>query len=184
MSKPDLILSAFLALAIALLLGAFFTQPAFFEWAFTRHANVASWVARPLLVLPLVWMAWRRSLAGILATVLAILTSMFWFPPPATPNPQVIAFLEMERAVLTAGWTASNIAALVLVLAWFVLLAAAFWRRSWQLGFVTAAAGAALKAAWSVIFSPEAGSAVLPFALGGVVVLGVALWLWRRRVTA
>lgn len=180
MTLTDRTLSAALALAIVALLWVFFTNPAFFDWAFTRHQNIASWLVRPLLVLPLAYAAWRRSLASILATVLALLSSMFWFPAPATPDPRVAAFLEMERAVLQAGWTPANIAALGLVIGWCALLCTAFWRRSWRLGLATAAAGAGLKAAWSLVFSPEAGGAVLPFALGGVVALALALWLARR----
>lgn len=184
MTKADLALSAVLAAAIAGLLAAFFTQPAFFDWAFARHSNVASWVVRPLLVLPLVWAAWRRTLAGILASVLAMLTSMFWFPAPVHPRADVLDFLAMERALLSAGWTPANIVGLLSVVGWVALLSAAFWKRSWKLGLATALAGAALKALWSVIFSPEAGAAVIPFAVGGAAVLAVTVWVWRRRIAA
>lgn len=184
MSKTDLALSAVLGAAIAVLLAAFFTSPAFFDWAFARHANVASWVVRPLLVLPLVWAAWRRSLAGILASVLAMLTSMFWFPAPVQPRAEVLNFLAMERALLSAGWTVANVVGLLAVVGWVALLSAAFWQRSWKLGLATALAGAALKALWSVVFSPEAGAAVLPFAIGGAVVLAITIWVWRRRFAA
>ncbi|WP_413204495.1 hypothetical protein [Rhodospirillum sp. A1_3_36] len=179
----DWLLAVGFAGLIGVFLVMFFTEPAFFDWAFERHQNLLSWVARPLLVLPLCYAAWRRSLAGVFATILAILTSMFWFPVPDAPVEKVSGFLAMERAFLTQGWTGQTLFGGAAVLAYTVALVAAFWHRSWGLGFAVAALGALLKGAWSLLFSPKAGDAVLPFATGGVIVLGLTILLLSRRTS-
>ncbi len=180
--KPqhDRHLSIILFLSILLLITAFFTNQAFFDWAFTRHQNTASWVARPILLFPFCYCAWHRSLAGIMASIFALLTSMFWFPAPDTPRDDVLRFLAMERDLLSQGWSAQNIAGLMAVLAYGWALAAAFWKRSWIWGLAVAAAGALGKSLWSLLFSPEAGLSVLPFALGGLTVLVLAVCVFRR----
>lgn len=178
--RADRLLAIVFAVFIVVLLAVFFTSETFFDWAFERHRNTASWVARPLLVLPFCYFAWRRSLAGVMASVLAILSSMFWFPPPTEPNAEVTEFLAMERSLLSQGWTAQTVFGALAVIAYCVALAAAFWKRSWVLGLAVAAAGALLKMLWSVLFSPEAGHAVFPFALGGLAVLVVIVLAIRR----
>ena len=50
------------------------------DWAYHRHENVLSWYVRPLFLLPLAWFAHRRSGWGIAATLVALATSMAWFP--------------------------------------------------------------------------------------------------------
>ena len=64
----------------------------FGDWAYDRHANVLSWYIRPLFLLPLAWFAYRRSGWGIAGTLVALATSIFWFPAPAQPDPQVLEF--------------------------------------------------------------------------------------------
>lgn len=178
--KMDLAGAVLFAGAILCLLVVFFSNEAFFAWAFERHQNTASWVARPLLVIPFCFFAWKRSLAGIMASVLAILSSMFWFPVPAEPGPDVLRFLAMERELLSSGWSPENIWGAVAVVLYCAALAAAFWKHSWKLGLIVAAAGAVLKSVWSIVFSPEAGGAVLPFAFGGLLFLVAAVLLVRR----
>jgi len=182
MTRTDLLLSTVLAVAIGALITAFFAVPTFFEWAFERHANTASWLARPLLLLPLIWAAWARRLSGVLASVLAILTSMFWFPAPADPAPRIAEFLAMERAFLTSGWTLATLLALGSVLTYGVLIVFAFWRRSWRMGLLVAAGGALGKVLWSLAMAPETGGMVVPFALIGLVFLAAVLVGLRRRL--
>ncbi|WP_417267016.1 hypothetical protein [Celeribacter baekdonensis] len=177
MSRRDVILSIVLTVALVAVLWLFFTNSAFFDWAFARHQNTLSWIARPVLVLPYCYCAWRRWLPGVMLSVLAIVTSMFWFPVPVAPREDVLAFLAMERALLQSGWTAANLLGALAVAVYFGLVALAFWRRSLWLGFVVVALGAGLKLLWSVLFSPEAGVAVAPFALFGVLLLGLVLAL-------
>ena len=53
------------------------------SWAWDRHHNILSWYVRPLFLLPFCFFAWRRSWVGTIGTVVALLTSMAWFPAPA-----------------------------------------------------------------------------------------------------
>ena len=70
------------------------------EWAWTRHHNPLSWYIRPLFLIPFCYFAWRRNLTGVAATLVALATSMFWFPALASPDPRVAEFLEAERQYL------------------------------------------------------------------------------------
>ena len=164
------LLTALLLGAIAAFLTALFASDAFFDWAFARHHNMLSWAARPLLVLPYIYFARRHSLNGILASVLALLTSMFWFPAPAETDPRVAEFLAMEQERLQAGLDLKNLFGLAAVLGYGWALAAAFWKRSLLIGGAVVVTGAAGKMVWSLIEGGVSGSVLLPFAIGGVVV--------------
>jgi hypothetical protein len=77
------------------------TRETFFEWAFQRHQNQLSWYTRPLFLIPFCYFAYRRSLAGIMISLFALLTSMFWFPQPEVVSEQVKEFLNFEKQYLT-----------------------------------------------------------------------------------
>ena len=154
----------------------------FLSWAWARHHNPLSWYIRPLFVLPFCWFAYKKSVAGVLLTIVAVLSSMFWFPAPAETDPRAAAFLAMEREYVTGGWTWAKTGMTALVPIWFVLLALAFWRRSWLVGLGVINAGALLKVAWSFHFGGEsAWSIVLPVAVGAVVCNGVILYVYARQ---
>ena len=51
----------------------------------------------------------KRSILGIVFTLIALVTSMFWFPKPETVGPQVKEFLEAEIEGLFGEWTLSKI---------------------------------------------------------------------------
>ena len=70
----------------------------FVAWAWARHHNVLSWYVRPLFILPFCYFAYKRSLWGITLTVVALATSMFWFPAPGRVDPGAAEFLAVERA--------------------------------------------------------------------------------------
>ncbi len=170
-----------LTTSIGVFLFVFFTNDAFFDWAFARHQNTLSWAARPLLLLPYGYFAFRRSLNGVLATVLAILTSMFWFPEPNSVDPQVTEFLALERERLEAGFDAGNLVAIPAVLFFLIGLAAAFWRRSLIWAAMVALSGAVAKVVWSLVVAPGSGGAIIPFAVGGALALCIGLWIVSRR---
>jgi hypothetical protein len=67
----------------------------FGTWAYDRHGNILSWYIRPLFLLPLAFFAYRRSGWGIAGTLVALATSMFWFPAPAVPDPRVEELLDV-----------------------------------------------------------------------------------------
>ena len=87
----------------------------FGSWAWARHHNVLSWYVRPLFLIPLAVAAYRRSGWGIAATLVALTTSMFWFPAPTATDPWVAQFLAFERDWLTGDWTIGKVALTLLV---------------------------------------------------------------------
>jgi hypothetical protein len=58
----------FLLLTILLVTVLAFSGP-FFDWAYARHQNQLSWYIRPLFLIPFCYFAYKRSLAGISATI-------------------------------------------------------------------------------------------------------------------
>jgi len=88
MKRTDVYLSAGtlgLALFAMVIVAATGSTGEFVAWAWERHHNVLSWYIRPLFVLPFAYCAYKRSLWGMTLTLLALATSMFWFPAPGRP---------------------------------------------------------------------------------------------------
>src|SRR5512134_1900372 len=133
----------------------------FLSWAWARHHNVLSWYIRPLFIIPFIYFAYRRSWKGMLVTVIALATSMFWFPAPATVSPAVEQFLAAELEYLTGAWTIQKILLTLVVPAFFILLGLAFWKRSWWWGVAVINLAAIGKVAWSVVEGGQSGWAVL-----------------------
>ena len=148
----------------------------FFAWAWARHHNVLSWYIRPLFIIPFIYFAYKRSWKGMILTVVALATSMFWFPAPATVDPMVAQFLDAELAYLTGPWTASKIALSMLVPAFFILLGLAFWKRSWWWGLAVINLAALGKIGWSVMEGGESGWAILVPAVIGMLVCDAAVY--------
>jgi len=156
------------------------------SWVWARHHNELSWYVRPLFILPFCFFAYRGSLWGILLTLLVFPTSLFWFPAPEHPTPRVEGYLAWERHFLLEGSVVARVTLLVLVAAFFVALATAFWRRSWLWGLAVINAGTMLKVIWSVAFGGETGWASLVPSLFTLAVTDAAIvlaarWLKRRR---
>jgi uncharacterized membrane-anchored protein YitT (DUF2179 family) len=175
------------AVAVAALL-ATGTMGPFLEWAWERHANVLSWYIRPLFVLPLALFAYRRSALGITVTLVALATSIFWFPAPAQVDPTIAEFLAFEWEWLTSGWTSEKVLQAVLAPASLTALCLVFWRRSLVLGLVVINAMALGKMAWGVIEGDGTGwamqvPAIVGLALCDAVVL-YAVSAVRRRAGA
>jgi hypothetical protein len=126
--------------------------------AWARHHNILSWYIRPLFLLPFCWFAYRRSLLGIAATLVALATSMAWFPAPANPGPAVVEMLDAERDYLLGPWNAGKIVASLLVPAAFTALALAFWRQSWVWGLVVINGAILFKIGWTYAVSGAAGA--------------------------
>jgi hypothetical protein len=75
----------------------------FFSWAWERQHNILSWYIRPLFLVPFGHFAYKRSIWGIVLTLIALATSMFWFPKPETVSPQGTPLLEAEIEWLLAS---------------------------------------------------------------------------------
>lgn len=143
----------------------------FVAWAWERHHNVLSWYARPLFLLPFCYFAYKRSLFGITLTLVALATSMFWFPPPETTSPAVIEMLASEREYLTANWTLWKVLLALLIPISFVALGFTFWKRSLVRGLAVINVAVLFKIGWTFLFSTGAGAmSHLPAAVLGLAV--------------
>ncbi len=158
------------------------TLHAFVAWAWERHHNPLSWYIRPLFLLPFCCFAYKRSVLGMLLTMVALATSMFWFPKPAVVDPQVAAFLDMERQYLAGGWTLAKVGVAGLVPLLFLVLAWAFWQRSWTAGFLIINLAALGKVFWSFYFGQESAWPLVPPAVLGLVLCNTVLIYAYRRI--
>jgi hypothetical protein len=185
MKRTDVILSVgMLALVLlsAAVIAATGNTDEFAAWAWARHHNELSWYIRPLFLLPFCYFAYRRSLWGIVLTVLALVTSMFWFPAPERVDPRAAEFLAVEKDYLTGDWTLTKILLALLVPVSFAALAVAFWRRSLVWGLTVINVMVLVKIVWSFYFGEESGGlTLLPSALVGLAVCdAVILYVVRR----
>ena len=142
----------------------------FGTWAYDRHGNVLSWYIRPLFLLPLAWFAYRRSGWGIAGTLVALATSMVWFPAPAVPHPRVQEFLDFEQAWLTGDWDSGKILLTLLVPVAIGSYCLAFWRRSTGWGLAILNVMAVGKLSWGVVAGDGTGWAMAVPALTGLVI--------------
>jgi len=154
----------------------------FLAWAWARHHNVLSWYVRPFFLLPFCYFAYEKSLTGIAITLVALATSMCWFPAPENPSPAEVGILAAEKEYLTGEWTFAKIAGALTIPIAFMALALAFWRRSLLWGLAVINAGILFKIAWTFIISDVAGAlSHLPAAVLGLTVCNaVILWVMRR----
>jgi hypothetical protein len=185
MKRTDVILSVgtlalvlFAAVAVAVL-GSI---NEFTAWAWERHHNVLSWYIRPLFLLPFCYFAYRRSWFGIVLTLVALATSMFWFPAPETTSPAVREMLAAEEEYLTTDWTLWKVLIALLVPVSFAALGLAFWKRSLVWGLAVINGAILFKIGWTFVFSSEAGAmSHLPAAVLGLAVCdAVILYLLHR----
>jgi hypothetical protein len=188
-TRTDLILAAgTLALFILAVVAVAATgnTEEFVAWAWARHHNVLSWYVRPLFLLPFCFFAYRRSLWGIVLTILALVTSMFWFPAPEQPSPAVNEMLASEWKYLTADWTLWKVLIALLVPLTFAALGLAFWKRSLVWGLAVVNVAVLFKIGWTFLFSTEAGAmSHLPAAVLGLVVCdALILYVIRRTLRA
>jgi hypothetical protein len=188
LGRTDVILSvATLALAIvaAGVIAATSSTDEFVAWAWARHHNILSWYVRPLFILPFCYFAYRRSLLGIVITLLALATSMFWFPVPENSSSAVNEMLASEREYLTTDWTLWKILIALLVPLTFAALGLAFWKRSLVWGLAVVNAAILFKIAWTFLFSTEAGAmSHLPAAVLGLALCDTLILYVMRRIRA
>jgi hypothetical protein len=188
MKRTDVFLSAGtlgLVLLAGLILAATGTTGEFIAWAWERHHNVLSWYIRPLFLLPFCFFAYRRSLSGMTLTLLALATSIFWFPAPAEVSPAVSEMLAAEREYLTADWALWKILMALVIPASFAALGLTFWKRSLVWGLAVINAAILIKVGWTFVFGSEAGAmAHLPAAVLGLVACDVLVLYVMRRLRA
>jgi hypothetical protein len=184
--RTDIVLSVgTLALVILAVVGlaATGTLDEFGAWAWERHHNVLSWYIRVLFLLPFCYFAYKRSLFGMVLTLVALATSMFWFPAPERPDPRVLEFLAMEREYLAGEWTTARVLLGLLVPGSLAALAVVFWKRSIIYGLVLINAIVLVKLAWSFYFGDASGGlTLLPSQLLGLAVLNAVVLYVRHRM--
>jgi hypothetical protein len=154
----------------------------FLAWVWMRHHNILSWYIRPLFIIPFIYFAYQRNWKGMLVTVIALATSMFWFPAPTSVDPAVEQFLAAELVYLTGVWTVQKILLTLIVPAFFILLGLAFWKRSWWWGVAVINLAALGKVAWSVAEGGQSGWAVLIPALVGMILCDLAVYFGVKYV--
>lgn len=158
------------------------------EWAWARHHNILSWYIRPLFLLPFIYFSYKRNWKGILLTLVALITSMAWFPEPEVVDAKVVQFLEMEKQYLLGNWPLSKMLLSLLVPITLFALSYSFWKHSWKYGILVVNLIAILKILWSVLSAEKySGWSLVPPALTGLlicdtVIISVYLWIKRRRV--
>lgn len=118
-------LGAIFLAATIIFIFALLTNHTFQSWAFARHHNLWSWYIRPLMIIPIIFFAFKRSFAGITAAIFTLFTSMVWFPEPVETNERVQGFLAYEMAYLNSDWTLLKILFSLSVIAFFCLVIAA-----------------------------------------------------------
>jgi hypothetical protein len=154
----------------------------FLAWTWARHHNVLSWYIRPLFIIPFIYFAYKRSWTGMIVTIIALATSMFWFPAPASVDPMVAQFLEAEKEFILGTLTTQKVFLWLTVPVFFFLLALAFWQRSWWWGVAVINIAALGKVTWSVFEGGQSGWAVLVPAVIGMVVCDVAVYFGVKYV--
>jgi hypothetical protein len=186
--RTDVILAAGTLAVVLLAVGAIVATGVaeqFVAWAWARHHNILSWYVRPLFILPFCYFAYGRSLLGIVLTLLALATSMFWFPAPEHAGPAVKEMLRAEEEYLTANWTLWKVLIALLVPLTFAALGLAFWGRSLVWGLAVVNAAILFKIAWTFLFSTQAGAmSHLPAAVLGLVVCDALILYVIRRMRA
>src|ERR687893_1582617 len=163
--RTDIVLSAgTLALVILAVVGmaATGTIDEVGAWAWERHHNVLSWYIRPLFFLPFCYFAYKRSLFGMVLTLVALATSMSWFPATETTNPAVIEMLAAEEEYLTGEWTMSKVLLALIVPISFAALGLAFWKRSLVWGLAVINAAGLIQTGGTVLVTTQAGGHFSP----------------------
>src|SRR5262245_31435346 len=153
----------------------------FLDWAWARHQNPLSWYIRPLFILPFCYFAYKKSVWGIVLTLVAVTSSMFWFPVPAVPDPRGTALLAVEREYVGGPLTFSQVVLTGLIPIWFVLLAWFVRKRSWVGVATVISSGTLLKIGWLFrVAGRDAWVIVPPVAIGTAIVAGVLVMAYTR----
>src|SRR5688500_4394520 len=113
----------------------------FLNWAWARHHNPLSWYIRPLFIFPFCYFTYKKSVLGMVLAVVAVTSSMFWFPAPASPDQTAAAFLEVARQWIAGPLTLAQVVLTALIPVWFIALAAAIRRCWWVTAALVIAAG-------------------------------------------
>lgn len=170
----------FLALTIVFILVSM-TNESFFDWVFERHHNPWSWYLRPLFLLPFCYFAYKKSFAGMMISIFALFTSMFWFPKPENVSESAINFLEFEKDYLYGEWNLNKQLLTLSIPISFIALGLAFWKRSLIMGMGVVVLMAVGKMVWSIENAGESGKSILiPAIVGLLICCGLIYYGFKR----
>jgi uncharacterized membrane protein YccC len=179
-NKDLLVGGIFLILTITFIVISMTNKP-FFDWVFERHHNQWSWYLRPLFLLPFCYFAYRKSFTGMMFSIFALFTSMFWFPKPEIVSESVIDFLEFEKEYLYGEWNLSKQLLTLTIPTSFIALGLAFWKRSVIMGIAVVVLMATGKMVWSIQNAGESGKSILiPAILGVLICCGLIFYGFKR----
>ncbi|KYG74915.1 hypothetical protein EV198_0575 [Roseivirga ehrenbergii] len=179
-NKDFLVGGIFLILTITFIIISMTHKP-FFDWVFERHHNQWSWYLRPLFLLPFCYFAYKKSFAGMMISIFALFTSMFWFPKPEIASESVMDFLEFEKAYLYGEWNMSKQLLTLTIPISFIALGLAFWKRSVTIGIAVVVLMATGKMVWSIQNAGESGKSILiPAILGLLICCGLIFYGFKR----
>ncbi len=171
----------FLSLTIIFIVVAMTYQP-FFDWIFERHHNQLSWYIRPLFLLPFCYFAYKKSFAGMMVTLFALFTSMFWFPKPEVVSENVTTFLAFEKDYLHSEWNFMKLLLTFTIPLSFFLLGLAFWKRSLIMGIGVVVLMATGKIVWSIYNTGNAGKSILLPAVIGLIICCAMIYYGFKKV--
>lgn len=180
--KTDTILGGiFLILTIVFIVLSMTYKP-FFEWIFERHHNQWSWYLRPLFLVPYCYFAFRKKFSGMMISIFALFTSMFWFPKPEIVSESVVEFLEFEKEYLYGQWNMGKILLTLTIPISFIALGLAFWKRSLVMGVAVIVLMATGKMAWSIENAGESGKSILIPAIVGLLICCSIIYFGFKRI--
>ncbi|MGR3808978.1 hypothetical protein [Jiulongibacter sp. NS-SX5] len=179
-NKDLLVGGVFLILTINFIVISMTNKP-FFDWVFERHHNQWSWYLRPLFLLPFCYFAYRKSFTGMMISIFALFTSMFWFPKPEIVSESVIDFLEFEKEYLYGEWNLSKQLLTLTIPISFIALGLAFWKRSVIMGIAVVVLMATGKMVWSIQNAGESGKSILIPAILGLLICCVLIFYGFKR---
>jgi len=188
-SRIDLLVMLIIAIMLiyssVLLIIAFSKGIHIGEWIWDRHQNLFSWYSRPLFIIPACYYAYRQKVGFIIAILVLLATSLFWFAPPLEVSSTVSGYLEWERqAFLNPDNRLPLFLLSIAVIVFLILLFYAFWHRNYWIGLLVLNIGNLLKIAVSVAFGGEAGKAAIIPTLSSILILNliaVGIWKWRSK---
>ncbi|ASV31974.1 hypothetical protein [Maribacter cobaltidurans] len=170
----------FLCLTIAFITVSMTYRP-FFDWVFERHHNQWSWYVRPLFLLPFCYFAYKKSFTGMMISIFALFTSMFWFPKPEIVSENVMGFLAFEKDYLYGDWNLSKLLLTLTIPLSFLALGLAFWKRSLLIGIGVVVLMATGKIVWSIQNAGESGKSILiPAIVGLLLCCGLMYYGFKR----
>jgi len=166
--KTDILIGCIFLILTVVFIGVSMTNKSFFDWVFERHHNQWSWYLRPLFLLPFCYFGYKRSFTGMMISIFALFTSMFWFPKPELVSDSVIQFLKFEKTYLYGDWNMSKILLTLTIPFSFFILGFAFWKRSLMMGIGVVVLMATGKIIWSIQNAGESGKSILLPAMIGL----------------